>query len=239
MSTYVRGEGSMRVLIWVSKGFVEDIARVSTKDEKNVDHMLVSTDTAFVREKITQGRLDVLMIGASRLSEWRKIWASGVIETSPTFFTIYVSTLPPSDARLMELSEEGIYDVADLTMSRDEIGQRLIDGFKGLRQRTPNNDCLIEKRIDQTVWLRMLSDETDRRILSLIAQGKFDKEISSQLHLSLQTIRNRISRILSEVGARNRTHLALLITESREAPTDDDSVIPHVESQSTSDDQVA
>ena len=204
----------MRVLIWISKGFLEDLAHVATQDEKNVDQMMILTDTDDVEEALIGGKVDVLLIGAGRLPEWTKIWSSGVLESAPTFCPIYISALPISDARLLEVGEVGIFDVADLTMNRDDIGQRLLDGYKGLRQRVPTHSAIAEKRIHESAFLRVISDATDRRILSLIAQGKFDKEISSELHLSLQTIRNRISRILNEVGARNRTHLALLITKS-------------------------
>lgn len=229
----------MRVLIWVSKGFLEDLAQVATKDEKNVDRMMIMTETCAVAEAITGGKVDVVMIGASRLNEWRKIRDSGVVEAAPTFCSIYISALPLSDARMLEVNEAGICDVADLTMSRDEIGQRLVDGYKALRQRIPEHCDIVEKRINETVFLRVLSDPTDRQILLMIAQGKFDKEISAQLHLSLQTIRNRISRILNEVGARNRTHLALMVTGTPEEWVDDDSPSDLGDADLRSDDQVA
>lgn len=229
----------MRVLIWVSKGFLEDLARVATQDEKNVDHMMVLTDTAQVEEALVGGKVDILMIGAGRLPEWTKIWRSGVLNSAPTFCPIYIGALPISDARLLEVGQVGIFDVADLTMTRDEIGQRLLDGYKGLRQRTPIHSAIVDKRIHESAFLSVISDATDRRILSLIAQGKFDKEISAELHLSLQTIRNRISRILNEVGARNRTHLALLITESRGNCCSDDAPRQNFDNDHRPDDQVA
>lgn len=49
----------------------------------------------------------------------------------------------------------------------------------------------------------------DERILALIAFGMSDKEISSSLCLSSQTVRNRISRLLHEGSFNNRTALAV------------------------------
>lgn len=53
-------------------------------------------------------------------------------------------------------------------------------------------------------------DDTDRMIVSLIAQGLTNKEIANQVHLSHQTVRNRITRIFDATGAANRTQLAVL-----------------------------
>ncbi len=52
---------------------------------------------------------------------------------------------------------------------------------------------------------------TDREILSLIAQGMTDKQISQRVFLSAQTVRNRISRLLGLLGRENRTQLALMV----------------------------
>lgn len=53
---------------------------------------------------------------------------------------------------------------------------------------------------------------TDREILSLIAEGMTDKQISQRVYLSAQTVRNRISRLLGLLGRDNRTQLALMVT---------------------------
>lgn len=55
-----------------------------------------------------------------------------------------------------------------------------------------------------------VTDAVDREIVRLVASGFTDKEISDVVNYSHQTIRNRISRILGDTGARNRTHLACM-----------------------------
>lgn len=52
-------------------------------------------------------------------------------------------------------------------------------------------------------------NKIDRHIIELVADGLADKEIARLVYLSPQTVRNRISRILTVSGARNRTHLAV------------------------------
>lgn len=55
-----------------------------------------------------------------------------------------------------------------------------------------------------------VADETDREIVRLVAAGFADREIAEIVNYSHQTVRNRVSRILGESGARNRTHLACM-----------------------------
>jgi DNA-binding NarL/FixJ family response regulator len=53
-------------------------------------------------------------------------------------------------------------------------------------------------------------DASDEAIVQLVSMGCTNVEIARSLNFSLQTVRNRISRILDESGARNRTHLAAM-----------------------------
>jgi len=62
----------------------------------------------------------------------------------------------------------------------------------------------------QLFGLIHLRDDVDRRIVELIAEGCGDHEICEAVFLSNQTVRNRISRILFDSDARNRTHLATM-----------------------------
>lgn len=56
----------------------------------------------------------------------------------------------------------------------------------------------------------LVVDDVDRSIVRLIATGFADREIADAVYLSHQTVRNRVSRILTYAGARNRTHLAVI-----------------------------
>lgn len=53
-------------------------------------------------------------------------------------------------------------------------------------------------------------DEVDEDIVRLITAGLSNNEIAEHVFLSVQTVRNRISRMLEASGARNRTHLAAM-----------------------------
>lgn len=54
---------------------------------------------------------------------------------------------------------------------------------------------------------------SDQQLISLIAQGLPDRQIAAEMHLSLQTIRNRVSRLLHLFELTNRTQLALVVAQ--------------------------
>ncbi len=54
----------------------------------------------------------------------------------------------------------------------------------------------------------LLSDR-EKEVVKLLGQGKNNQEIAQALHLSQGTVRNHISRILSGLGLRDRTQVAL------------------------------
>lgn len=56
-------------------------------------------------------------------------------------------------------------------------------------------------------------DANDRMIATLIAQGYSDKQIAESVFLGLQTVRNRVSRMLSRFDKQNRTQLALMFAQ--------------------------
>jgi DNA-binding NarL/FixJ family response regulator len=74
------------------------------------------------------------------------------------------------------------------------------------------------RRLAQTgaMTLRELGS-TDLDILRHLARGATDKEIGAALHLSPQTIRNRVSRLLMVFNMSNRTQLAVLASRSLDA----------------------
>ena len=48
------------------------------------------------------------------------------------------------------------------------------------------------------------------RVLRLIAAGNANKEIAAQLSLSEETVKGQVRNILSKLGAKDRTHAAMI-----------------------------
>ena len=60
-------------------------------------------------------------------------------------------------------------------------------------------------------------DEADTQIVALIIRGFSNDEIAEEIFIALQTVRNRISRLLSAAGVKNRTQLAILFSRESDS----------------------
>jgi DNA-binding NarL/FixJ family response regulator len=56
--------------------------------------------------------------------------------------------------------------------------------------------------------------EREREVLSLVARGMSNAELARALHVSLPTAKTHVSRILTKLGARDRTQLVILAYQS-------------------------
>lgn len=74
-----------------------------------------------------------------------------------------------------------------------EVSQALT---RGLRQRTAQND-------DEGFTVR------EKEVLLLIADGKTNKEISEELHISIKTVKTHVSNLLMKCTLEDRTQLAI------------------------------
>lgn len=152
--------------------------------------------------------LDVRLNGESGLELARRVVASypGV--------RIMVLTSFASEGLLVEAYELGAS--AFLLKSGDASGlvSAIRDVAAGRRLINPAEVRAASVAIERNgVGAIRKLDANDRMIASLIAQGYSDKQIAESVFLGLQTVRNRVSRMLSRFDKQNRTQLALMFAE--------------------------
>lgn len=99
--------------------------------------------------------------------------------------------------------------------------QELLDAIRdvaaGMQLINPVEVRSASKRVN-SIPSNVLSSlsETDREIALLISQGLTDKDIAAAVHFSVQTVKNRVSKILTQVGAANRTQLAVFVATAHD-----------------------
>ena len=99
--------------------------------------------------------------------------------------------------------------------------QELVDAIRdvaaGMQLINPVEVRAASKRVN-SIPSNVLSSlsETDREIALLISQGLTDKDIAAAVHFSVQTVKNRVSKILTQVGAANRTQLAVFVATAHD-----------------------
>ncbi|OYQ62587.1 DNA-binding response regulator [Pseudanabaena sp. SR411] len=64
--------------------------------------------------------------------------------------------------------------------------------------------------VSTTDWNKLTPRE--RQIVKLIATGANNEEIAANLYISIKTVKNHITNILSQLNLRNRTEIAVLVT---------------------------
>jgi DNA-binding NarL/FixJ family response regulator len=99
--------------------------------------------------------------------------------------------------------------------------------------RVAKGESLLDPSVTEKVLARMRSlasgegDELaalssqEKKILSLIAEGKTNKEIAGEVFLSDKTVKNYVSSILSKLNLRRRSEAAAFIAERRAKTLDE------------------
>jgi two-component system response regulator DevR len=107
-------------------------------------------------------------------------------------------------------------------------GQNLAEAI----ERVAAGESLLDPAVTEKVLERMRSlarGETDelapltaqeRKILALIAEGKTNKEIATEVFLSDKTVKNYVSSILSKLNLRRRSEAAAFMAEHRSKTSD-------------------
>lgn len=126
-----------------------------------------------------------------------------------------VLTAYDSDEFIIGAHEAGAKSFVVKSISCDYLVSAIRDVAAGFDFLTPEYVATARERLEgkRSRHFESLSS-SDRQLVSLIAEGLPDRQIAAEMHLSLQTIRNRVSRLLKILNLDNRTQLAVLVARS-------------------------
>jgi DNA-binding NarL/FixJ family response regulator len=180
----------------------EDITVVGVSESLETTRALVDVETP-----------DVLLVDV-RLKEESGLDVARMVVANYPNVRIVVLTSFNSDEALVEAYELGASAFILKTGSADELIHTIRDVASGMRLINPVTVRAAAEALDKKGLgiLRGL-DANDRQIARLIALGYSDKQIAETVYLGLQTVRNRVSRLLSRFDKENRTQLALFFAE--------------------------
>jgi DNA-binding NarL/FixJ family response regulator len=114
--------------------------------------------------------------------------------------------------RVILAHQVGMNDVIDIGIHMTSLRERLENVLREEIDLTS-----IESISEIVRWLRseniayFAQDEADIRILIELMEGRTNEEIAAKVNLALQTVRNRISRLMKVAEVSNRTQLATLL----------------------------
>lgn len=152
--------------------------------------------------------MDVRLNGESGLDI-----ARSVVSHHPDVKVVMLTSFN-SDEALVSAYELGASAFLLKSGSSDALVQTIKDVASGMRLINPAEVRVASETLEKRGMgvLRKL-DANDRQIARLIALGYSDKQIAETVYLGLQTVRNRVSRMLSRFNKENRTQLALFFSE--------------------------
>ena len=180
----------------------EDVHVVGITDSLESTNELIETE---VPEVLV---MDVRLNGESGLDVARSVVAS-----HPDVKVVMLTSFN-SDEALVSAYELGASAFLLKSGSSDALVQTIKDVASGMRLINPAEVRVASETLEKRGMgvLRKL-DANDRHIARLIALGYSDKQIAETVYLGLQTVRNRVSRMLSRFNKENRTQLALFFSE--------------------------
>lgn len=189
---------------------------VQTWDGIDIVEVVPTTDR--VRDALSTHRPDVALVvshaeadsgAVSMLNEIRRLCpGSGLV--------LLVNR--PSPVMLVAAWDAGVSYVVDMTRGAEDLFDAVRSAAAGGRGMSSMEVDEARVRLDAVGMGHWRSlDPTARTILEGVALGMPDQEIAEHIGLSVQTVRNRVSRLLDDFAMTNRTQLAVAFIKAGES----------------------
>lgn len=115
------------------------------------------------------------------------------------------------DDLVVDAIEAGAVSYVLKTVSAEELIYALQGAYRGMPVMTGDVSQALTRGIRQ----RTVQDDTsglterEREVLLLIAEGKSNKDIGEELHISIKTVKTHVSNLLMKCELEDRTQLAI------------------------------
>ncbi|CAI6046858.1 response regulator [Cohnella sp. JJ-181] len=115
------------------------------------------------------------------------------------------------DDKIVSAIEAGAVSYVLKTVSADELVYAMQGALRGM----PVMSGDVSQALTRGLRRRMTQDEDEgltereREVLLLIAEGKSNKEIGDELHISIKTVKTHVSNLLMKCELEDRTQLAI------------------------------
>lgn len=117
----------------------------------------------------------------------------------------------PEDDLVVDAIEAGAVSYVLKTVSAEELIYALQGAYRGMPVMTGDVSQALTRGIRQRTVQGDSSGLTEREkeVLLLIAEGKTNKDIGEELHISIKTVKTHVSNLLMKCELDDRTQLAI------------------------------
>lgn len=200
--------------VWVDRAVpgLRDAVRDadSTWSVEVVDHR---SSARIARATIAGSRPDIVVVGPQLTSASSLMCRLG-LAGSRAGAQCVLGSGGSTDAVKILAQRRGFFDIIDTDMSAPDVVERMrsICAGESLLRRDRLWDTVETYRPSADVD-DVVVDAIDHDIIELVSLGVSDRDIALGVHLSVQTVRNRVSAMIQRAGCANRTHLGWLFTD--------------------------
>ena len=144
------------------------------------------------------------------------VTATGLICRALPDVKVLILTTSTEDKHLHEAIQQGALGYFLKNIPPEDFIHLIQSTCKGYMQFDPTMGQKLHQQSKPPQPAKCPSDwkgvtPREREVLKLIAAGASNREISQMLHIAEKTVKNHVSNILSRVGLRDRTQLAIWV----------------------------
>lgn len=116
------------------------------------------------------------------------------------------------DDQVVQAIEAGAVSYVLKTVSSEELVQVIRSAARGMQVMRPEVSQALTRGLRQRLTEGTDEEFTPREkeVLLLIAEGRSNKEIADELHISIKTVKTHVSNLLMKCELEDRTQLAVL-----------------------------